>query len=191
MTVTEFRKAFASLPDGWLTEDEALLLVDYASRTTGRIVEFGNYLGRSACLLGRLYDDPHWTADTEYRAVQCVDPWGDFGLPQLTGNEVFSRFKSAVVDLPNVVIFRGRVEDWEPAPAGFVYCDGDHSYEGTLAQVRKALACDPQVIAAHDVNDTGGGVHVKRACLELLGPWTERVGRLAVWDRESAVGGAT
>lgn len=184
MTVTEFRKTFATLPAaGWLTEAEGLLLVDYASRrmSGSNLVEFGSYCGRSAKLLGTYA----YGADVHLRPsgpwLHCVDPWGDFGLPARTGDQAFAEFYDAVKGLP-VVFYRTRVEDWTPCPAGFVYCDGDHSYEGTLAQIRKALECKPQVIAVHDVNDAGGGREVKKACLELLGPWTERVERLAAWE---------
>lgn len=179
MTVTEFRRVFADLPQGWLTEIEALLLVDWAGRTTGLIVEIGSYYGRSTALLASLPGQ---------RIVQVVDPWADCGDfkygPGVTGDEVYNSFLMTCNFLP-VIATRCRVEEWNPCPAGFVYCDGDHTYAGTRTQIEKALACNPMIIAAHDVNDTGGGVDVKRACLELLGPWTERVERLAVWDLRS------
>lgn len=178
MTVTEFRQTFASLPsDGWLSELEALLLVDYASRTTHHMLEFGSYCGRSAKLLGTL------AALTE-RELHCVDPWGDFGLPSKTGDQALEEFKTNIAGLP-VGWWRSRVEDWKHPQHwsyGFIYCDGDHSYEGTLAQLRKAAELEPLIIAVHDVNDSGGGKKVKQACLELLGEWKERVERLAVWE---------
>lgn len=185
MHVTEFRAAWAIADHvpGWLTLDEALLLVDAASRTAGPMVEVGSYYGRSAALLGRMRDDlPKHLVP---RRLTCVDPWADCGDfvygPDVTGDEVFEDFKKHVDGL-GVVIARCRVEDWTSTPADFWYLDGNHTYNGTRAQVEIALANGAKVVAAHDVNDAGGGVAVKAACLELLGPWQERVGRLAVWE---------
>jgi hypothetical protein len=190
MTVQEFREAYAKIPsNGWLDLDEALLLIDAAERTTGPMVEIGSYYGRSSVLLAHLYDvvprgvgmDP----TVEPRILHCVDPWADCGDfkygPGVTGDEVLEAFKMNVKPFSNVVGCRTRVEDWSWIRAEFVYCDGDHSYSGTVAQIRKAQECRAKAIAVHDVNDSGGGVHIKRACLELLGPWNERVNRLAVW----------
>lgn len=186
MNVTEFRRVFASLPQGWLDLEEALLLVDAAERTEGPMLEVGSYYGRSACLLGRLCRHT-WEGDEEERPLTCVDPWADRGDfrygPGVTGDEVFAAFKANVAALPNVRAVRGCIEDVTLRDGyGFAYLDGDHSYVGTLAQVRAAMLSGAKVIAAHDVNDGGGGVLVKRACLELLGPWQERAGRLAVWE---------
>jgi hypothetical protein len=180
MTDRELELAFASLPDGWLTRNEALLLVKAAERTTGTIVEVGSYYGRSACLLARLG-----------RPLVCVDPWADCGEfvygPGTTGDKVFAAFNVNIAALGyaamrRVTICRTRVEDWTPVPAGLVYLDGDHTYEGTIRQIEKAFLCNPAIIAVHDVNDGGGGRLIKKACVELLGPWAERVERLAVWD---------
>jgi hypothetical protein len=175
--VGDFRRVFDILtPHGWLTVGEALLLIDYADRTKGPIVEVGSYYGRSAMILASLD-----------RPLVCVDPWeNEFSAP-VPGDEVLRHFRENLSLVPNaaVTVARKRVEDWQSVSAGFVYLDGDHSYEGTLAQVRKALRCNPDVIAVHDVNDDGGGVEIKKAALTLLGPWTERVERLAVWDKKT------
>jgi hypothetical protein len=61
------------------------------------------------------------------------------------------------------------------------YLDGDHTYQGTYNQIKVAQRCLPSIIAIHDVNDNGGGKMIKEAALSLLGPWNERVERLAVW----------
>ncbi len=179
MNVTEFRAVFDKLPThGWLTLDEALMLVDWASRTEGPMVEIGSYHGRSAVLLASM------DAPEKRRHLTCVDSWDtEFSKPT-SGAAVFADFEAnlraaKVSHLVTPVI--SRVEDWTPTPAGFVYCDGDHSYQGTRDQLIKALECKPDVICAHDVNDKGGGIEIKKACLELLGPWDERVNRLAAW----------
>lgn len=175
MNITDFRAAFAKLTShGWLDLEEALLLVSAAEQTEGTIVEIGSYYGRSAMLLAHLR-----------RKLICIDPWEDtFPAPNATGAQVYAHFIANICSLgisDTVYPLKMRVEDWAPVPAGLVYCDGDHSFQGTLNQIQKALQCNPTIIAAHDVNDSGGGIKVKRACLDLLGPWQERVGRLAIW----------
>lgn len=190
MTVTEFRKAWAGLPsNGWLDLEEALLLVEAAEMTSGPMVEIGTYYGRSAVLLAQLKDEgpDEFGCSKLPRTLYCVDPWEDCGEfkfgPNVTGDEVFEAFLNNIKGLP-IIYVRTRVEDWVPPPVlfEFWYLDGDHTYQGTRRQINTALANGARVIAVHDVNDDGGGVVVKRACLELLGPWKERVGHLAVWE---------
>lgn len=159
--------------NGWLDKDEAKLLFDTAKSTTGPLVEVGSYQGRSAMLLGQLG-----------RLLYCIDPWDDNFHSDLSGEEICQRFMKNINSIPEmrVVPLRGRIEEYQPMLGiGFVYLDGDHTYRGTLNQIEWALGCKPQAIALHDVNDSGGGLEVKTAALELLGPWQRRVNRLAVW----------
>lgn len=159
---------------GWLAEEEARLLLDAANMTVGPMLEVGSYRGRSAMLLAQLD-----------RILHCVDPWADGFDSDMTGDQLFADFKLHLDELPNhglnVCIHRCRVEDWLPQPVGFAYLDGDHTEQGTAAQIRKALACTPSVVAMHDVKDEGEGVAVKRAAKMALGRWTFRTGSLAVW----------
>ncbi len=180
MTVSQFRRVWNRLPQGWLSLEEALLLTAAAQVATrsNPLIEVGSYYGRASVLLAE-------SASNMDLSVYCIDPWedcGDFRYgPNVTGEEVYQAFLENTKGYPKVYHKRMRVEDWHPIPADFVYLDGDHSYKGTLAQCQKALECRPYTIAAHDVNDTGGGMEVKRAVLEVLGPWSERVEKLAVW----------
>lgn len=188
MTTREFLDAFNRCTShGWLTCEEALLLVTYAECTEGPIVEIGSYMGRSATLLGQLKGPPAvMVSDGLFkkitpRVLYCIDPWDSKFSSDQPAEYYFERFTENTAGL-NVIPVRMRVEDWEPIPAGFVYLDGDHSYRGTVAQVEKALACTPAYIAVHDVNDHGAGSEVKRAATEILGPWKERLDKLAVWE---------
>lgn len=160
--------------DGWLTVDEAFLLWNEAGRTTGDIVEVGCYKGRSSMLLAQTG-----------RILHCVDPWDDSFSSTETGAAVFARFLANIRTTPlggeNVRWYRMKVEEWTPVPAGFVYLDGDHTYEGTVRQIEQALLCRPSGVGIHDVNDRGDGALIKRAALTRLGGWNQRVGRLAVW----------
>jgi hypothetical protein len=111
-----------------------------------------------------------------------VDPFDGFA-GGMSGDEVERRWRENLKSRGlSAELFRQRAEDWEPRPVGFAYLDGDHSYEGTASQIRLATACGAAAVAVHDVNDTGGGVEVRDACLALLGRWHSRVERLAVWE---------
>jgi len=168
-----FDRVFASLPtNGWLSYDEAKCLWRYARIAKGPILEVGCYHGRSTVLLAAL----GWR-------VYTVDSFAGFDSQDPTGSSVEAGFRLNLASrgITNVLLFREKIEDWEPRPVGFAYLDGDHTYLGTLAQIEKALPCGPLAIALHDVNDKGDGREVKRAALERLGMWRERIERLAVW----------
>lgn len=180
-----FQEVYVTLPDkGWLTEDEARLLHAVAASVGGPILEVGCYHGRSTVLLASFG-----------RRMYCVDPFAGFDSDDPTGRRAKRAWTENVAravgpDGSFVELHVSRVEDWPEEPeVGLAYLDGDHTRAGTLAQVRKAISCRARVIVAHDVNDDGGGLAVKRACLELLGEWTDRVGRLAVWVRDGSVSG--
>lgn len=171
--------------DGWLSLPEAKLLWTTARSTEGIILEVGCYKGRSTVLLASLTG-----IDGEPRQVYSVDPFTGFDSADPSGDKVERAWRDnlARFGIENVTLFRRRIEDWQPRGGmsweeliGFAYLDGDHSYFGTCAQIERALATSARVLALHDVNDQGAGVFVEQAALELLGPWSERVERLAVW----------
>ena len=169
-----FEEVYATLPgNGWLSEDEARLLWLCCQKTDGAILEVGCYQGRSTVLLASFG-----------RTVQCVDPFAGFCTEDLDGDKARAAFLANTRQLSNVFIEVCKVEDWGAFISPHIdlcYLDGDHTYDGTVAQIKKALECKPTVIAVHDVNDTGDGAEVKRAALSMLGPWNLRVGRLAAW----------
>lgn len=161
-----------SLPQGWLSREEAEFLYEHAWLTTGDILEVGSHRGRSTVLLASLG-----------RIVHAVDPWSGFDSDDPDGEKTFREFADNLVErgITNVKPVRLHVEEWQPQPCGFCYLDGDHCYQGTLEQIETAMLCNPQAVAIHDVNDSGEGMKVKRAAVELLGQWGDRVERLAVW----------
>lgn len=194
MTIDQFNELFGRITShGWLTLDEAMLLVSAAEGTRGPMVEVGSYMGRSAMLLGQLmeeYAEPCQSGQRwlkRVRPLYCVDPWDDHFSSDMPGQDIYTRFLENIHSLPNgganITPVRCKVEDWQAIPAGFVYLDGDHTYKGTLAQIHKAKQCLPEVIAIHDVNDGGQGNEVKRAAVLMLGPWYKRQGALAIWKR--------
>jgi hypothetical protein len=170
-----FDEVWEMLPaDGWLSRPEAECLWKWVNLAQGPILEVGVYMGRSTVLLA-----------CAGRVVYSVDPFDGFHS-DLSGDQIRDRFVANLAHrkITNVFLFREKIEHYVPRRSGLGYLDGDHSYEGTRAQITKALGAGCKIICVHDVNDDGGGKHVKRACLEMLGPWKERVERLAVWEVE-------
>ena len=166
-------RLYHDLPkQGWLSLAEAELLWKTAKQTKGPILEVGCYYGKSTCLLAALG-----------RPIYAVDPFSDFDDCDFSGAKIKEGFlmNLRARDIYNVTLFHERIEDWEPRPVGFAYLDGNHTYDGTKQQIRKAKECRPKAIGIHDVNDTGEGIVVKQAAKGMLGPWTNRVERLAVW----------
>jgi predicted O-methyltransferase YrrM len=170
-----FGEVFPTLPaTGWLTRPEAELLWMVAARCEGAILEVGVFHGRSTCLLAALG-----------RPVYAVDRFSGFDSDDVGGRKAQLAWWENVTARGldgNTFLFAMRIEDWTPRPVGFAFLDGDHSFAGTVAQIERALLCHPRVIAIHDVNDEGDGRLVRDAALQLLGPWRERVERLAVWE---------
>ena len=113
--------------------------------------------------------------------IYAVDPFEEFAEWDMQGDEIEKKFRKRLNHCENVILFRQRIEDWEPRPCTFAYLDGEHTYDGTIVQIDKAADCGVLHIAVHDVNDKGGGLEVKRACLEKLGPWIDRAFRLATF----------
>lgn len=176
MNEQEFNTAYDRITShGWLTYEEAKLLIEYAEKTEGPILEVGTYMGRSAMLLAALE-----------RNVYCVDPWDDHFHSDLTGDQIYERFCENIRLLPNkpkhcVFPFREKIEDWIARPVGFAYLDGDHTPEGTLRQIQKAMECTPTYIAIHDLADNGAGRAIYDVAVEYLGLIEVRVNRLGIW----------
>lgn len=168
--VPSARAIVSTLPsDGWLTAAEAELLLRAASTTRGDMLEVGSYQGRSTVLLASLK-----------RTLHCVDPWDDSFNTEVPGDVSFKKFIANLAErgITNVVPYRMHIADWPLREVSFAYLDGDHTYSGTLEQVRVAVDCGAVVIAVHDTHDP----QVSRACEEMLGRPHEVVETMAVWN---------
>jgi hypothetical protein len=174
-----FDAAWSRVPDeGWLTREEGMALwaaANLPAAASGRILEVGSYFGRSTVLLAALG-----------RMIYSVDPFDGFHS-DLSGDYIAEQFINNLRtrSIFNVTQFRQRVEDWmrTPLPCSFAYLDGDHTTEGTIAQIDAALACGARVIAIHDYSESGGGMLVvagvhSRPQLVLV----NRVGTMAICE---------
>lgn len=169
-----FDEIYETLPGmGWLSRDEAELLWKTVNETQGPILEVGCYHGRSSVLLA-----------STGRTLYCVDPFEGFSTEDPTGEETRKAWHRNIDDRGlerHVWLSRQRIEDWQVKPVGFAYLDGDHTSQGTENQIQVAIRCGAAVIAIHDVNDSGDGLHIRDTALRILGPWVARVERIAVW----------
>jgi hypothetical protein len=150
-----FEEVYETLPgDGWLFKSEAELLWNAANATQGDILEVGCYKGRSTVLLASLG-----------RLVHCVDPFDGFDS-DLSGDDIIKIFWQNITSRgldKNIIIYRNKVEIWTNRSIGFAYLDGDHTYEGTIRQINKAVMCGAQSFCIHDYATSGGGREVLRA----------------------------
>ncbi len=169
-----YEQVFETLPQGWLSLEEGRLLLATAMTThpDSDILEVGCFHGRSTVLLA-----------STGRVIHAVDPFFKVCERDLDGDEMNGIFHWNLHSrkITNVIHHRVDVADFEARPVGFAYLDGDHSPGGTRMQIIKAIQCNPQYIAIHDVNDSGGGLAVKKEAISLLGKWITRVERMAVW----------
>jgi hypothetical protein len=167
-----------SLPhyvNGWLTDEEARLLWDTAAATDGPILEVGTYHGRSTILLAGLG-----------RPIHSVDPFTGFDDTDPTGDKTLAKLREnlAARGIQGVSQYRVRIEEWAPRPCGFAYLDGDHTYQGTLAQIEAARKCGVKTMCLHDYEDNGGGKEIVRAVKQAGLNVVEVAGRLAACRSE-------
>jgi hypothetical protein len=176
---SDFLQVYEHLPShGWLSHPEAAHLhhlLKYVGLKKWNVLEVGCYQGRSTCMMAPFAN-----------LVFCVDPWEDGWSTGYSGAEINHRFKANLMDrgIFNTITYRSRIEDWlkpDEYQIQYAYLDGDHTYEGTKAQIEAALDCNVGWLSIHDVNDKGDGLAVKEAALEMLGKWEHRVERLATW----------
>lgn len=164
----DFLQAFDKAPaNGWLSIGEALVLWTFAR---GEILEVGSYHGRSTTILEK---KGH---------VNAVDPFENFDTGDMSGEKTHSAFLKNTLGM-NVTLHKMRVEDFKAIPVDFAFLDGDHTYEGTVNQIQKAIECQAPIIAVHDYVNSGGGVDIVRACTELLGEPLIHIERMGLWRR--------
>ncbi len=176
----KFEEVYETLPShGWLSKEEAKLLHSYLAPSM-ICLEVGCYHGRSTTLLASFTQEVH-----------CLDPFAGFSSEDPDGSKTLQAFVDNLRERglrDKVTLHKCRLESWawdskKRDDFDLAYLDGDHTVEGTKRQILMAVVLGCDWIFVHDVNDTGEGAAIKEVALRMLGPWTERVGRLAVWVR--------
>lgn len=101
----------------------------------GKCVEIGSYSGEGTVVLAY-----------HFKEVLAVDPWengydpDDVASHQCPMEEVFEAFHKRTSSLMNVLYSRGKsldaLEFFKDGELDMVYVDGDHRYEGALADIK-------------------------------------------------------
>ena len=131
-----------------------------------KAVEIGSYSGEGTVVIAK-----------HFKEVMAVDPWmngydiNDVASQQCPMKFVFEAFKERTTPLGNVLYTRGKsldvLEYFKDGQLDFIYIDGDHRYEGVLADLkgwRKKLR-EGGIMAGHDWSWKS----VKMALLEEIG----------------------
>lgn len=95
-----------------------------------------------------------------------MDPFTGFDSDDLTGDVTKDKFIKNLRDrgIENVRLHHKKVEDWFPMFVfGFAYLDGNHTYEGTLNQINKAMLAGAREFCIHDYAQSGDGVAIVKA----------------------------
>jgi predicted O-methyltransferase YrrM len=133
---------------------------------TGKAIEIGAYSGEGTIVLAKYFKE-----------VLAIDPWlngydiNDRASQQCPMKFVFEAFQDRTKDLGNVMFSRGKsldaLEFVRDGSCDLVYIDGDHRYEGVLADLkgwRKKLK-EGGIMAGHDWSWES----VKKALKEEIG----------------------
>ena len=117
----------------------------------GKAVEIGAYSGEGTVVIAK-----------HFKEVMAVDPWlngydiNDAASQQCPMKFVFEAFQERTTPLGNVSYSRGKsldaLEFVKDGGLDFIYIDGDHRYEGVLADLNgwKAKLRAGGVMAGHD-----------------------------------------
>jgi hypothetical protein len=154
-TELSFEDIYETIPgNGWLSMPEAQLLWNSARIWDGPILEVGCHHGRSTVLLSSLG-----------RLVYAVDPFVDFDSDDREGKIAFREFNRNINErgITNIQLYKTKIEKWEPQRIGFAYLDGDHTYAGTMFQIKMAKNCAANAVCIHDYSQRGDGLHIVKA----------------------------
>jgi len=142
-------------------------LCDWANGqgANGKAVEIGSYSGEGTVVIANYFKE-----------VMAVDPWlngydiNDVASQQCPMKFVFEAFQERTTPLGNVLYSRSKSLDalqlFKDGELDFIYIDGDHRYEGVLADLNgwKPKLRTGGVMAGHDWSFKS----VQKALVELF-----------------------
>lgn len=132
--------------DGWLTDNEATMLKNLASRSRNA-VEIGSWKGKSTKVLlencqGLVYSVDHWAGGKNDMTSA------------MAGDYVYDEFLKNVGSYPNLKILKGSsldmVHEFNGNRADLIYIDAGHSYEECKSDIEAWLPKCDRFICGHD-----------------------------------------
>ena len=169
MPFHDFEIARGISAPGHISVDEARFLGELVRRTDARspIIEIGTLFGFSTLVLAmnKHVDQPLLTIDNY--------SWNPFGLsPQAHWFATADVLRESVaahavqqINTDKAIFYR----TYSGPPPGLFFCDADHSYEATLADLKWARSVGSTIICGHDYHEQGHP-GVVRAVKEMGGP---------------------
>ncbi len=155
------------------TKAERKLLLQLASEAPGHALEIGSYLGASSCYIAEGLKNRN-------AKLICVDTWQNDAMEE-GKKDTFEMFSLNTRDYKQIIeARRGKSSDMATANSlefGFVFFDGDHSYQGikTDWESWKSSLKQGATICFHDYGWADG---VQRVVREEILPIAKESGSL-------------
>lgn len=154
---------------GWMSDIELEWLGDQAELMDS-VVEIGSLHGRSAfMLLSRCRG-----------TVTCIDPWND------AADQCYGSFLSFCGHFANLRAVRayspGAIYSENLPDTDMTFIDGDHTYDGVMADIEHWLPKTRRLICGHDYRNADGGYpDVFTATAEVFGSRVKQPPQTNLW----------
>ena len=164
---------------GWMTRPELEWLYEKA-KTMESVVEIGSFKGRSTFVLAS-------GCNGGQGKVYAIDPFTGAALetnPAMLGKPTFDDFMKNCGHFPHLAVIRETsVEAAEHFPnlkADMVFIDGDHSYEGVMADLKTWTPRAKKLLCGHDLTDPNYP-GIRQALYEFFGADRVASGPDSLW----------
>ena len=158
-----------------LTKEEKMMLYKLALKKTGVFVEIGSYFGASSCFIALAQVNKY-----PVPKLYCVDTWINDGMSE-GERDTYEMFIENTKGFKNIIFpLRGKstfVAKQFQENIDFLFIDGDHSYEGVIADIN-AWFPKLNINALVLFHDVGWAEGVIRAIAEHVEPIAKKTGRL-------------
>ncbi len=136
------------LPQPYTIESEARLVLWLAGQSKGGVLEIGCSHGFLTLALA-IHVSPRTVYAVDWSHNPALSVHQDAERPVIVAHRA--------LHLPNVIAIDGDAKRLDyPANVGFVFIDGDHTYEGVKADTEKALAAAVPFVCFHDFRPESG-----------------------------------
>ena len=153
------RLRYDAAQDGSLSAEEYGALrgmIERANSFAGPIIEIGTLLGRTTSKMAL------WTQPGKTIVTVDAYRWNPWGMTPEMHFQLTSLVLQYLVDAGQVIQVRCDKDEWFDQYRGekpaLVFCDADHSYAATSADIKFALAAGARIVSGHDYSSQHPGV---------------------------------